>query len=411
MDSEAKHLSVLAITSEVPWPLDSGGHLRTYHLLRQLAAEHDVTLVVPGQERGDVQFDAIREAGIRLRLVPGARPGPVGQGVAALVAAAQREPYVMYRRHYRASVASAVRAHIAKEPPDVLYFDHLDAFVYPDCPGATTVGDLHNVYSKLLVRTAEDQTSRIWRWYLSAEARRLAVAERVAAERASLLMTVSALDQEHFQSLGATDVAVVPNGVDCNRYLDLPVGRGVSPPVIMFLGAMSWAPNVSAAEFLARAVLPRVRTHLPDVRLQIVGRDPSDRVRALAADPSVEVTGAVDDVRRYLAGASMLAVPLTAGGGTRLKILEAFAAGLPVVSTSVGCEGIEAEDGVHLIVAESSAFADAVSRALSEPARLTTLAEAARRLALERYDWATIGRLASRAIVNARTRDLTCSAK
>lgn len=399
-------LFILAVTSEVPWPLDSGGHLRTYHLISRLAREHDVTLVAPATAASEAS-DAMRDAGVDLRAVPLGTTGRVAQGFSALQAAARGDAYVMYRRHYHRQVAAAITATAAGRAPDVLYLDHLDSFVYPDCGQALTVGDLHNVYSTLLARTADEQSSSIWRRYLAREARLLAAAERRASARAGLLLAVSSLDAAHFRDLGAADVAVVPNGVDCVRYADLPVGRAQGPPVILFLGAMSWAPNASAAEFLARQVLPRVRERVPNARLQIVGREPSDRVKALAHCPGVEVTGAVKDVRPYLESASLLAVPLTAGGGTRLKILEAFAAGLPVVSTPVGCEGIDAGNGRHLLVADPSDFAEAVARALADRAMLSGLAAEARRLARDRYDWDAIGRLASEAIIAARRRQLT----
>jgi glycosyltransferase involved in cell wall biosynthesis len=195
-------------------------------------------------------------------------------------------------------------------------------------------------------------------------------------------------------------VAVVPNGVDCARYAHLPAGRRTGPPTVMFLGAMSWEPNVAAAEFLARDVLPALLPRVPDVRLRIVGRDPTPRVQRLAGD-RVEVTGSVPDVLAPLADAHVLAVPLLAGGGTRLKILEAFAAGLPVVSTPVGCEGIAADPDRHLVVAETPAFAEALARTLLAPEAAATMAAAARVLARDRYDWDAIGAGASAAIRQA----------
>jgi len=361
-----------------------------------------VRLVAPGHHRVVPEAsDALVAAGIEPHLVAGTEPSPIAQVFSALHSLVWLEPYVMYRRHYRTRVAAALRELAIQDPPDVLYFDHLDSFVYPDCAGAMTVGDLHNVYSTLLARTATDRTSWLPRLYLGREAQLLDAAERRAAGRAGLLLTVSGVDAAHFRQLGAANVAVVPNGVDCERYATLPVGRTSRPPVIMFLGAMSWAPNASAAEFLASEVLPYVRTRIPDVRLQIVGRDPSDRVKKLGADPAVDVTGAVPDVQPYLAAASLLAVPLSAGGGTRLKILEAFAAGLPVVSTPVGCEGIDAEHGTHLVVADLPRFGEAVTEALTDSHRLARLATEAKVLAKQRYDWDAIGRTASDAIVAA----------
>jgi glycosyltransferase involved in cell wall biosynthesis len=389
--------SILAVTSELPWPLDSGGHLRSYHLLRRLACDHRVTLLVPAAHDATDAVEALGAAGIATRVVSSSLGGPARQAATAAIAALRSEAYVMYRRHRHGAVAAVLPQVCREVRADVLYFDHLDSFVYPDYPGLTLVGDLHNVYSTLLARTAADETRAIRRTYLTREARLLARAESAAARRAHLLMTVSADDQRHFAGLGAARVEVVPNGVDCAGYAGLPAGRR-GAPLVMFLGAMSWTPNALAAEFLACEVLPTLQATRPDVRLRIVGRDPSPRLRRLAERPGVEVTGSVPDVRPHLRDATLLAVPLNAGGGTRLKILEAFAAGLPVVSTPIGCEGIDAIPGHHLVVAELESFAHALAGALQQADRLTAMAVAARQLVEQRYDWDAIGRSASDAI-------------
>src|SRR5207247_2209260 len=146
-------------------------------------------------------------------------------------------------------------------------------------------------------------------------------------------------------------------------------------------------PNASTAAFLAPEVLPRVRRWFPEARLRVIGKDPPPAVQALAGLPGVEVAGAVPSMLPHLAEAAALAVPLTAGGGTRLKILEAFAAGLPVVSTPVGCEGIRADDGGHLLVAEGDQFPTALGELLSRPDLGARLAARARDLARSLYDW------------------------
>jgi glycosyltransferase involved in cell wall biosynthesis len=323
--------------------------------------------------------------------------------VAALRAAARNEAYVMYRRHYHRTVAVALARCCAELHPDAIYLDHLDSFVYEPCPGAVTVGDLHNVYSRLVGRAAADEATLAGRLYLSREARLLARAEARMAGRADLVFTVSADEHAYFDRLGTARVEVIPNGVECARYADLPTGRSCSPPVVMFLGAMSWPPNADAARSLA-AMLPALRGRFPDLRLRLVGKHPPSSVANLAADPAIQVTGAVADVRPYLAEASLLAVPLSAGGGTRLKILEAFASGLPVVSTPIGSEGLDVAHGEHLIVAPASAFASALGDALDSPVRSSEMAARARALVRSRYDWDRIGEIATAAIEAACSR-------
>jgi glycosyltransferase involved in cell wall biosynthesis len=174
---------------------------------------------------------------------------------------------------------------------------------------------------------------------------------------------------------------------------------------------LSWGPNRSAARFLAESVLPELRRSRPGVRLMLVGRAPSADVAALGRLPGVEIAANVPDVRPYLGGSAILAVPLDAGGGTRLKILEAFAAGLPVVSTAVGMEGIAAVPGEHYAGAERSTFAASVLRLLDRPDLSNTLAKAARDLARRHYDWELIGSRAAEIVseLGRRLSDLPAS--
>lgn len=383
---------ILAVTSEPPWPLDTGGRLRTFHLLRALGREFRVRLVTPVPKGGEPLVDALGEHGIEVVPVYVGLRTLWREALRAATAAARGEPYVLYGRHNRRSVREALREQLRRERPSIFYLDHLDSFVYRNLAPRTPIAlDLHNVYSSLAERTAEEQSSRLRRSYLRREARLLARAEARAVRDADVVFAVSQDDARVFEAAGARDLAVVPNGVDCDKYQGLPTGRRGEAPVILFVGLMSWEPNAAAAEHLARTVLPSVRTLVPDARLRILGRDPSPAVVALGRLPGVEVTGAVPEMIPHLREAHVLAAPLQSGGGTRLKILEAFAAGLPVVSTPIGCEGLGAVDGTHLIVAEREDFANAIAGLFNDKALGVRLAEAARGLARERFDWSAIG--------------------
>lgn len=183
-------------------------------------------------------------------------------------------------------------------------------------------------------------------------------------------------------------VEVVPNGVDTRALRPLP-WAGVEPAVL-FVGSMHYPPCEDAALYLAGDILPRIRARMPGVQAWIVGADPSPRVRRLDGG-AVHVTGRVDDVRPYYARCAASVVPLRAGGGTRLKILEAMALGRPVVTTSAGCEGLGVAGGRHLIVADGpDAFADATVRLLSNRALGRRLAACARNLVEGVYDWDAI---------------------
>jgi glycosyltransferase involved in cell wall biosynthesis len=402
---ERRPPAVLAITSEPPWPLDTGGHLRTFHLIRALSRRFRVRLVVPVEPRqGGLDLEgALR--GIDLVAVDVPPRSRVREGLRAVSAMARGEPYVMYRRHDRQEVRRTLAALAKREPVDLLYLDHLDSFVYrgifPDVPA---VVDLHNVYSTLVGRAAADRTDVASGMYLRHEASRLAAVERRVARSGDTLMVVSEDDGQAFSAQGASSVCVVPNGVDCTAYASSPAGRGGAEPIILFIGALSWGPNVSAARVLATQILPEVRASIPEARLRLVGRDPAPEVCGLARLPGIELFASVPDVRPHLEAASLLAVPLAAGGGTRLKILEAFAAGLPVVSTPIGCEGLAVDPGVHLVVADLERMPGAIVALLGEQERGIRLAQDARRLAQSMYDWSVVGSLACCAVDHALAR-------
>jgi polysaccharide biosynthesis protein PslH len=400
-------LSVLAVTSEVPWPLDSGGHLRTYHLLRTLAGRFDVRLVVPDlQHSAAAATRALEYAGVEAHVIDVGARTVAAETTRLLGSAVRREPYVLFGRHRRSTVRRRLAREIHRRRPDVIYLDHLDSLVYADeAPGIPIVLDLHNVYSRLAGRAADEANGLLRRSFLRREAALLARMERRAATLAHTVLSVSHEEVRYFSELGARAV-MVPNGVDCSAYEPPAKPVKASEPTILFVGSLTWPPNASAAAFLITEVLPAVRRQIPDARLSIVGKDPSPELRALAAlDDRVTIAGSVPDVLPYFHQSHVLAVPLQAGGGTRLKILEAFAAGVPVVSTPIGCEGLGAQHGQQLLVAERSGFADAIVRLLRNAGEARQLAERARPFVRKQYDWSVVGEYACDAVAAAAETD------
>ena len=393
---------VVAVTSEPPWPLNSGGHIRTFHMLAALSRQTRLRVVCPAYSSQHAAIDALRARGIDMVPCYVSDRTVYREAVRLLGSLWRREPYVMYRRHAWAAVRRTLESQVRAFQPDVLYLDHLDSLIYRSvAPRIRAAVDLHNVYS-LLVRRSAQEERRKWRAaFLLREARLLAAVERQSARTGDTLFTVSEQEAAHFKSLGANAVHVIPNGVDCDALADLPTGRN-NAPTVLFLGTMSWGPNASAARFLVE-LLPRLRLKVPDVTMLIVGRDPPADLAALNGLPGIEVTGSVSEVKPYLLRGTVMAVPLDAGGGTRLKILEAFAAGLPVVSTSVGAEGIDAIPEQHLLIAERTGFADALADILLSKERNQKIASEARRLARDKYDWAIIGPAAARLVAAIST--------
>jgi glycosyltransferase involved in cell wall biosynthesis len=215
--------------------------------------------------------------------------------------------------------------------------------------------------------------------------------ERRYVPRFDCCVVVSPAERELLQrALPEVRPVVIENGVDCAQLQPLPESAPGSG--LLFAGVMSYPPNTDGVMFFARSILPRIRAFVPDAKLFIVGHSPPERVKALGSEPGIEVTGYVNDILPYYRLSNVTVVPLRAGGGTRLKILESMALGRAVVSTTAGCAGLDVRHGVHLLVADHpQQFADCVVQLLGDDALRAELAGNARRLVEEHYDWPTIG--------------------
>jgi glycosyltransferase involved in cell wall biosynthesis len=219
--------------------------------------------------------------------------------------------------------------------------------------------------------------------YSLAQWSKLGTYERVMMNETDTVIAVSDVDAQTLRGRHV-EPKVIPNGVDVSA---IPFqGRRSNSSTLLFMGPLNYRPNADAARWLVDSILPQIRRLRPEVRLKLVGRG-AERLRG----DGVDAVGYVDDVSPELAGADLMVTPLRMGGGVRFKVLEAMAAGLPVVSTPIGLQGIDAEPGRHALVARTAAdFAAAATRLLDDPALALELARSARKLAEQRYDWSVI---------------------
>lgn len=298
-----------------------------------------------------------------------------------------RRPYVLDR--YQCSAwREAIAQHAADV--DVVVCDFLtpapnfDGLRLP-CP---VVLFQHNIESQIWKRLADSATNPLKRIYLASQYRRMWQAEKQLSERFDGVITVSPEDsafcREHYHLRHV--LGDVPTGVDVAAFQ--PPAAPPACPTIGFLGSMDWMPNIDGVLWFAREVLPRVQEHLPEVKVKIIGRNPPAAIRALAADPRVEVTGTVPDVQPHVHECSVIAVPLLAGGGTRIKIFEAMAMGVPVVSTTIGAEGLPVRHGEEIEIAdEPEVFATRTIRLLTDSAAAAAQAARARELMQRKFGW------------------------
>jgi len=274
---------------------------------------------------------------------------------------------------------------------DVAVCDFLDAAVnFPSSPTVPSVLFQHNVESEIWRRHAETETNPAKRPIYGMEFRKMLAYEKSAVQSFPHVIAVSEHDRQLMRAwVDPAQITVVPTGVDLRHYQPDVTDREVAP-LVMFVGAMDWEPNVDAVEFFCGEIWPSVLARIPEAKFRIVGRNPDRRVQQFAGS-SVEVTGRVPAVIHHLREAAVVIVPLRIGGGTRLKIYEAMAAGKAVVSTSVGAEGLDVHHGRDIVLADDSkAFADAVLMLLQDGVVRKRYERAAAELAA-RYDWPAVG--------------------
>ena len=400
--STQRRPGVLFVAPQIPFPLDTGGKIRTFYQLKALAERFEVDLLALGHDIGAEGDDPLWrgiEASLReVWCIP--RDGIDRKG--ALLSAARSLlgtlPYPVEK--YRSSKAGALIAEKTRGGRyEVVHFDSLHTFRLVDrvAPHARLVLDEHNVEALILERMAE--VSEPWwkRRLVEDQAARTDTFERLSALRAHRVLLCSSEDLDLLAERTGRRAGfeVIPNGVDLTRFD--PEGEGgrieSEEPYAMFLGSMDWWPNADGVSWFVKEIWPRIRRLHPALGLKVVGRNPAAELRALGGQEGIEITGGVPDVRPYMRGCSAFVVPLRVGGGTRLKILEAMAIGAPIVSTSIGCEGIEAQAGRDLLVEDSVAgFAAAVSALSQAPERRAELSAGGRQVVEGLYSWEAIGR-------------------
>lgn len=394
-----RRLNIAVLDEELPFPLTSGKRIRTFNLLARLAQRHRITVLChrnPDREEALAAEEAFRTAGIATVVVERAVPPKGGPGFYARLAGNLLSPLpYSVSSHTSPALAEAVRAFAAENAVDVWhcewtpYAQVLLAALGSELSSAPWTVMAHNVESLIWRRYAETAENPMKRWYIKQQLRKFERFERWAYSAATASIAVSREDAALMRAeFGGTRVKVVENGVDVDFFRpQRDVER--NPAQMLFMGSLDWRPNQDAAVQLLTEILPAVRAEVPHATAVLVGRRPPEWLRALAAStPGAELHADVPDVRSFLARCGFLTVPLRIGGGSRLKILEALAAGTPVVSTRVGAEGLELEPGRDLLVAETrDEMVNATLHAIRAGEQLQDTAERGRRQVLARYSW------------------------
>jgi polysaccharide biosynthesis protein PslH len=386
-----RKLRVLFITEFLPWPLDTGGRIRAYHILRQVAQRHEVTLVTqkpPGGSEGEEQIRALVSQLYSVPLKPRSFLRKILTAAAFL---ASSRPHIAVYSHYRKALARLISRLTSGESFDIAHLDHLDAAVYlQNCsPNAAVFLDEHNYETSLLQSTRDKTSKALLRWYLNSQLRKLACFERQTLRAVDAVSVVSARDAHMVVAAAPyTDQAVIPNGVDV-AFFDIP--RQPRPYRVVSVCSLDWLPNVEGLLWFLDEVWPSVVEARPDATFHMAGRNPQ-RALLRRVSRGVSVAGSVADIRKHVQDATAFVIPLLAGGGTRLRVLEAMAMRIPIVSTSVGVEGIECTHGRHVLIADTAEdFVHQLIALLDRGELGESLAMEGRQLVERHYSWQAIG--------------------
>lgn len=376
-------------------PVDTGGKIRSYNLLKHLATNNDVTLMsyYGGAVDKDYEEGISRHLAGTVCINTGAPDSTIGTMFDYLRHVASSAPYAV-AKFTAPAVQQLLKSWDHEDRFDVAVCDFLSASLnFPRLMTTPSVLFQHNVESILWERQALHERSLVKRLVFKLEAAKMLRYERAEVRRFQHVIAVSEHDRALMsQMTEPSRISVVPTGVDLREYAPLAAEPNAkNRALVLFLGSMDWEANIDGVDYFISEIWPRIRAVVPESRFRIVGRNPPQRIQAMASD-SVEVTGRVPSVLDHLREASVFIVPLRIGGGTRLKIYEAMAAGKAVVSTSVGAEGLDVHHGEDVLLADTvESFADSVTNLLRDVAMREQIGKAAANRAA-RYDWSVVAK-------------------
>lgn len=374
-------------------PLDTGGKIRSYNILKELARNHEITFFTFYAKLAEDPHPQLKSSFAHVENYPLNIPSAKGLAEAMLYARSffSPLPHSILRFSDR-RVAHRLRRLMEEQHYDVVVCDFVSpGGVFPwGLPGVKVLFT-HNVEAMIWERHYQVARNPLWKAVCKREYRKMERAERRYLERANLVLTVSGCDRDYFaRFISPSKIEAIPTGVDVDYFR--PADDSETPNRLVFSGSMDWMANEDGMVFFIGEILPRIRQAIPNVELQIVGRKPSPKLRDLAASvPGVMVTGRVDDIRPYVQAGAVYVVPLRVGGGTRLKIFEAMAMGKAIVSTSIGAEGLPVEHGKNILLADTpEEFASRVLALLGDAQARKEIGMEGRVLVESNYSWAAV---------------------
>ncbi len=393
-------LKVAFVSPVFLFPADAGGKIRTGNILRGLkeSGQFDITLLSPAtaEQQREWRGELDRLCGRFIGWQP-SEARPRWRRAPDLLSPL---PINVVNDRTPAAVA-AVEQLLAAENFDVVVFDFVHAAVLrPETLKGATVCFTHNVEAEIFERHAKTAASAPLRWLWASQAAKMRRFEREALSAFTRVVAVSERDARMFEKNdGLKTARAIPTGVDLDFFSWQAPADGA--PTVVFTGSMDWEANVDGIRFYIEEVWPRVLAQVPEAKLRVVGKNPPTSLVQRNV-PGVSFTGFVDDVRDHARDAQAFVIPLRVGGGTRIKAFEAMAMGLPVVSTSIGIEGLDVEDGTHFLCADGAeALAEATLKLIADGALRLKLSRAARELVEAQFGHRVAAEVFGRILIEA----------
>ena len=400
-------MNILWLSHLIPYPPKGGVLQRSYHLLRELARYHTVDLIAFNQKDLMAPFyqnqmesisAAEKELGSFCRnicfLPIHSNNTRFGKYFLALKSLLTKDPYTI---NWLKSLEyhKQVDLYIKSYRYDLIHLDTISLIPYMmQFNNIPMVLDHHNIESHMLLRRADNQSNLFKKWYFGQEGKRLETIEKNVCGKFKLNITCSEVDAIRLKKIAPScNVVEVPNGVDIDYF----ESKHISPTNetrLIFVGTLNWYPNIEAVRFIAYEIWPKVKTSIPGIKVDIIGANPPRDITRLAEkEKDFYVHGFVDDVREYIERAGIYVCPINDGGGTKLKILDAFAMQKAVIADPIACEGIAVEEGKNVLFAQNvDEYVTHIKRLITNPQERNSLGKNARQLIEERYSYQMIGK-------------------
>ncbi len=387
-------MNILLLTQVLPYPLDSGPKIRIYYVLKHLTKRYKVTLVALIRSEHERQYVSVLSSlGIEVHAI--SMPRSYWHDILSLGRSMSNGQPFMILRHYSQDVQHTIDTLLQNKGFDLIHVDQIKMAQYAQhVTWLPRLIDKHNAYAFVVKGVAETDPSPLKRMVARMEWPRLARYEGQVCRTFDQILAVTEKDKKTLTQFAGQecDITVMPIAIDASNIQ--PVHRQEGARDILSIGSMFYPPNVDGTLWFVEQAYPLVKAQMPDVKLYLVGSRPARSIVRLGQrDPSIIVTGYVEDTIPYIERSALLIAPLHFGSGMRVKILDALTRGIPIVSTSFGCEGIAVTHGQDILIADrADDFATAVLRVIQDRELAHNLAANGRRLVEEVYDWRVVYR-------------------